>query len=102
MIQVGTFRTPLSDGWGITKHGNLMVLSDGSAQLIWVDPAKNFKEVKRVTVQDRQQSIGYLNEVSQVAGALAASSSGALSDRLPWAAAEQGCFIFRLQAAGGG
>lgn len=101
-MQVGTFRTPLSDGWGITKHGNLMVLSDGSAQLIWVDPAKNFKEVKRVTVQDRQQSIGYLNEVSRVAGALAASSSGALSDRLPWAAAEQGYSIFRLQAAGGG
>jgi glutamine cyclotransferase len=59
--QVGTFRTPLRDGWGITTVGKQMVLSDGSAQLTWVD--QNFKKVKTVTVKDRTRSIGYLNEV---------------------------------------
>lgn len=65
-VQVGTFRTPLSDGWGITTQGKLMVLSDGSSQLTWVDPAQNFKTVRRVTVTDRSRNIGYLNEVRAV------------------------------------
>jgi hypothetical protein len=42
-VQVGTFRTPLKDGWGITTVGNQMVLSDGSSKLTWVDPTQGFK-----------------------------------------------------------
>jgi glutamine cyclotransferase len=64
--QVGTFRTPLRDGWGITTVGKQMVLSDGSAQLTWVD--QNFKTVKTVTVKDRTRSIGYLNELEYING----------------------------------
>lgn len=62
-VQVGTFRTPLSDGWGITTIGSQMVLSDGSSKLTFVDPLQNFKAVKTVTVKDGSRSIGYLNEV---------------------------------------
>lgn len=62
-MQVGTFRTPLSDGWGITTVGNQMVLSDGSSKLTWVDPTQGFKAVKTVTVKDGTRSIADLNEV---------------------------------------
>lgn len=61
--QVGTFSTPLKDGWGITTQGKYMVLSDGSSKLTWVDPTQNFKTVKTVTVTDGTRTIGYLNEV---------------------------------------
>lgn len=62
-VQVGTFCTPLRDGWGITTVGKQMVLSDGSSKLTFVDPAQDFKAVKAVTVRDGTRSIGYLNEV---------------------------------------
>jgi hypothetical protein len=63
--QVGTFRTPLKDGWGITTIGNQMVLSDGSPTLTWVDPTQGFKAVRTVTVKDGTRSIRNLNEVSR-------------------------------------
>lgn len=61
-LQVGTFRTPLSDGWGITNDGPNFVLSDGSNRLTWVDPS-TWQRVKSVTVTDQGRTIGWLNEV---------------------------------------
>jgi hypothetical protein len=66
-VQVGTFQSPLQDGWGITTQGKLLVLSDGSSRLTWVDPTQGFKAVKSVVVKDGARSIGYLNEVGMVA-----------------------------------
>lgn len=66
--QVGTFSTPLKDGWGITTQGKYMVLSDGSSKLTWVDPTQNFKTVKSVTVTDGTRTIGYLNELESIDG----------------------------------
>jgi hypothetical protein len=63
LLQVGTFSTPLRDGWGITTIGRLLVVSDGSSKLTWLDPAQGFKAVKTVTVTDGNRRIGYLNEV---------------------------------------
>lgn len=62
-VQVGTFQHPLQDGWGITTQGKLLVMSDGSSRLTWVDPAQGFTAVKSVVVKDGTRSIGYLNEV---------------------------------------
>ena len=30
--------TPLRDGWGITSNGSALIVSDGSADLHWLDP----------------------------------------------------------------
>lgn len=62
-VQIGTFRTPLRDGWGITTVGTEMVLSDGSSRLTFVDPAQRFKAVRAVIVTDGSRSIAKLNEV---------------------------------------
>lgn len=62
-VQVGTFRTPLRDGWGVATIGSSLVLSDGSSTLTWVDPGQGFKVVKAVTVRDGARTIGNLNEV---------------------------------------
>lgn len=61
--QLGSFSTPLKDGWGITAAGKLLVLSDGSDKLTWVDPAKGFATVRSVTVKDGDRPVPYLNEV---------------------------------------
>lgn len=62
--QVGTFTTPLNDGWGLTTDGNLLVASDGSEQLFWLDPANGFKVVKQMRVMDGSKPVFALNEVS--------------------------------------
>jgi hypothetical protein len=62
--QVGTFTTPLKDGWGLTTDGSLLVASDGSDQLYWLDPANNFKIVKQTRVLDGTKPVYALNEVN--------------------------------------
>ncbi|KAF8068414.1 hypothetical protein HT031_002103 [Scenedesmus sp. PABB004] len=68
--QLGTFSTPLRDGWGITTDDKLLVLSDGSDTLTWVDPAKGFAAVKRVVVNDGTRTVEYLNELEMIGGEL--------------------------------
>jgi glutamine cyclotransferase len=63
-VQVGEFKTPLRDGWGITVDDEgLMVLSDGSDTLTWVDPEDGFKRVRSLEVRDGTRRVPLLNEV---------------------------------------
>lgn len=39
MIQVGELRGPLQDGWGLTTDGQLLLATDSSATLFYIDPA---------------------------------------------------------------
>eukprot|EP00775_Hariotina_reticulata_P004553 gene4553-4805_t len=66
--QIGKFQTPLRDGWGITADDKLLVLSDGSDRLTWVDPQQNFKAVRSVQVMDGAKPINYLNELEYIGG----------------------------------
>lgn len=68
VVQIGDFKTPLKDGWGITTDDKYLVVSDGSDKLTWVDPADGFKQVKQISVVDGDKRIEYLNEVSHGAG----------------------------------
>ncbi|KAI8463079.1 MAG: glutamine cyclotransferase precursor-like protein [Monoraphidium minutum] len=66
--QVGTFTTPLRDGWGIAEDGRLMVLSDGGANLTWVDPNNGFRRVRSVVVRDNGRRVRHLNELEVIDG----------------------------------
>eukprot|EP00882_Tetradesmus_deserticola_P009255 GHRQ01009765.1.p1 GENE.GHRQ01009765.1~~GHRQ01009765.1.p1 ORF type:complete len:308 (+),score=81.53 GHRQ01009765.1:87-1010(+) len=66
--QVGTFSTPLKDGWGLTTDGSLLVASDGSEQLYWLDPHNNFKIVKQMRVLDGTKPVVALNELEFIGG----------------------------------
>jgi glutamine cyclotransferase len=64
LSRVGTFKTPLTDGWGIATDGDgLFVISDGSSALTWVDPDAGFKAVRKVEVKDGDRPVHWLNEV---------------------------------------
>jgi len=51
------------EGWGITDDGNLLIVSDGSANLRFLDP-NSFEQVKKLYVRRKDRRIlGQLNEL---------------------------------------
>lgn len=64
----GTFRTPLSDGWGAAADGALVVLSDGSSTLTWADPARGWARVRSLPVRLGARPVANLNELEVVNG----------------------------------
>ena len=54
-------------GWGLTTDGNLLIMSDGSAQLYFVSP-KTFTIVRSVTVRSGGKSVNFLNELEYIEG----------------------------------
>jgi len=67
------------EGWGIAYDGRHLIVSDGSDLLRFLDPA-SFKEVRRIAVQDRAESVDALNELEYVQGEILANVYG--SDRI--------------------
>lgn len=60
------------EGWGLTHDDAHIILSDGSAQLRFLDPA-TFKELRRITVKDRGKPIDQLNELEYIHGEIYAN-----------------------------
>ena len=49
------------EGWGLTQDGKRLIMSDGSAQLRFIDPV-SLQETGRVTVKDGTRPVTELNE----------------------------------------
>lgn len=60
------------EGWGFTSSGTELVMSDGSAQLRFLDPETQ-KENRRVTVTWQGEPVRNLNELEYVDGAVYAN-----------------------------
>jgi glutamine cyclotransferase len=60
------------EGWGLTHDGTRLIMSDGTAQLRFLDPA-TFKELGRITVRDQNGPIPELNELEYVKGEIFAN-----------------------------
>jgi glutaminyl-peptide cyclotransferase len=65
--------TPVSDfryegeGWGLTQDGRSIIMSDGTAQLRFLDP-DNLTEQRRITVTWNGRTVERLNELEYVRG----------------------------------
>jgi len=55
------------EGWGLTQDGSSLILSDGTAELRWLDP-ESFEETRRVTVRLGGRPVRRLNELEWVDG----------------------------------
>jgi glutaminyl-peptide cyclotransferase len=55
------------EGWGLTQDGKNIILSDGSANLRFLDPT-TFKVVRTIKVTDNGKAIDQLNELEYVHG----------------------------------
>ena len=64
--QVGTFAYE-GEGWGLTTDGRSLILSDGSSQLRFLDPA-TYAVQRTVTVKDGTEFVNDLNELEWVKG----------------------------------
>lgn len=60
------------EGWGLTTDGKLLILSDGSSRLKFIDPA-NFQVTRTINVMDRQTPVDQLNELEFVQGEIYAN-----------------------------
>ncbi|MCR5869883.1 MULTISPECIES: glutaminyl-peptide cyclotransferase [unclassified Sphingomonas] len=69
--QLGTFSYP-GEGWGLTQDGKSLILSDGTAELRFLDPV-TFTEQRRITVTYQGRPIRRLNELEMVRGEILAN-----------------------------
>ena len=69
--QVKAFRYA-GEGWGLTSDGKALIMSDGSAELRFLDPETQ-KEQRRVTVTWNGAPVRNLNELEYVDGAVYAN-----------------------------
>ncbi|WP_082869754.1 glutaminyl-peptide cyclotransferase [Deinococcus puniceus] len=60
------------EGWGLTNDGKHLIMSSGSAALVWRDP-KTFAIKRSVTVTDQGQPVRNLNELEYVQGSVYAN-----------------------------
>jgi glutamine cyclotransferase len=69
--QIGKFNYQ-GEGWGLTNDGQLLVLSDGSNRIRFLDPA-NFQVQKTIAVVDGSAPVIELNELEYVHGEIYAN-----------------------------
>jgi glutamine cyclotransferase len=69
-----TFEYP-TEGWGLTHDGRRLIMSDGTANLYFLDP-ETFLEVGRLEVRDGQAPVRLLNELEFVDGEIFANVLG--------------------------
>ncbi|MEX0928766.1 MAG: glutaminyl-peptide cyclotransferase [Balneolales bacterium] len=60
------------DGWGLTNDGGRLIMSDGSADLRFLDPG-TLRETGRLTVTENGQPVSRLNELELVEDAIFAN-----------------------------
>ena len=60
------------EGWGLTHDGRQLIMSDGSAEIRFLDP-ETFEETARIEVTDRGQPVIWLNELEYVEGEIYAN-----------------------------
>jgi glutaminyl-peptide cyclotransferase len=60
------------EGWGITRSDKALIMSDGTAELRWLNPL-TLKELRRVTVTSRGKPVDQLNELEWVKGEIFAN-----------------------------
>jgi len=69
LIRTFEFNT---EGWGITKYNDLLVMSDGSNTLYFLNP-ETFTEVRRLEVYNHIGPVTYLNELENINGKIYAN-----------------------------
>jgi glutamine cyclotransferase len=69
--RVGDFKYE-GEGWGLTSDGQSLIISDGTNQIRFLDPA-SFRVTKTITVADNKRAVDQLNELEWVQGEIYAN-----------------------------
>jgi len=71
-LKTFNYSTETREGWGITTMDSLLVLSDGSETLYFLDP-ESFTEVNRIKVYDHDGAVKNINELEFIEGIIYAN-----------------------------
>lgn len=69
---VDSFQFQSEQGWGLTNDGNNLIMSNGTNQIIWLNP-KDFSEVRRIQVANNRGIVNNINELEYIDGTLFAN-----------------------------
>jgi glutamine cyclotransferase len=69
--QTGSFHYP-GEGWALTKNATDIIMSDGTPQIRFLDPA-TLAERRRITVTEKGQRVAQINELEYVKGEILAN-----------------------------
>lgn len=70
--KTGQFTIPGEQGWGMTTDGKDLILSDGTSNLIFMDPS-TFKTIRSISVRDNNGPVGNVNELEYIKGSIYAN-----------------------------
>jgi glutamine cyclotransferase len=73
--QIRSFDYQIPEGWGLTTDENNLIMSDGSAQLFFIEP-EFFTQVNKIEVFDNLGMIDSLNELEFIKGKILANVYG--------------------------
>jgi glutamine cyclotransferase len=73
--QIRSFDYQIREGWGLTTDGKNLIMSDGSAQLFFIEP-EFFTQVGKIEVFDNKGMIDSLNEIEYIRGKIFANVYG--------------------------
>lgn len=62
-------------GWGLTSNDEHLIMSDGSAELRFLDP-ETYREIRRITVTENGEPVSKLNELEMINGKIFANVLG--------------------------
>jgi glutaminyl-peptide cyclotransferase len=62
---VDSFQYSSKEGWGLTNDGHNLIMSNGTNELIWLDPS-DFSEIKKIQTANNKEIINYLNELEYI------------------------------------
>jgi glutamine cyclotransferase len=65
--QIGSFTYSNTEGWGMTTNGKELIMSDGSSELTFIDPA-TLQPTKKLSVTENGVSLNKLNELEYIRG----------------------------------
>ena len=70
--KIGEFTFPSKEGWGMTTDGTYLIMSDGTSNINYLDPA-TFKLIKILGVINNNGPVGDINELELINGFLYAN-----------------------------
>ena len=69
---IDSFKYSSSEGWGLTNDGKNLIMSNGTNQLIWLNPV-DYSVIKTVQVADNRELVKNLNELEYINGKILAN-----------------------------
>ncbi len=65
--QIGSFKYPNAEGWGLSTDGKHVIMSDGTFKISFLNP-DDFSKIKEINVTENGYAVEHINELEYVNG----------------------------------